>query len=118
MSFIEGTFQAIEGNGTQSLVFEGGYRYVFEMDFQTANNLSALGIWRIYIQKYYGSAQSIGVSCNTRASSTFTFEQTNQSVVVVDASSDIIFDFSFPNTSYASQRLSTSASLTVWRFPL
>ena len=118
-SFVEGTFQALEGNGTTTPVFEGGYRYMVEMDFQ-CNNISSSNIsqWRIFAYKYYGTANIIGNTCNTKASSTFTYEQNNLSTIVFDATSDIYLAISFPNAGYAGARLTTSASLTIWRFPL
>lgn len=119
LTFVEGTFRELEGNGTATLTFEGGYRYIFEMDFQ-CNNVGASGFsqWRIFAYKYYGTANVIGNTCNTRASSTFTYEQNNLSTVVCDATSDIYCAINFPNASYAGARLTPSASLTVWRFPL
>lgn len=118
LAFVEGTFQALAGNGSSTLDFEGGYRYVFEMDFQTPNNLSSFTQWRIFAYKYNGTANVIGNTCNTRASSTFTYEQNNLSTVVCDATSDIYIAINYPNAGYAGQRLSPSASLIVWRFPL
>jgi len=118
LTFVEGTFQALAGNGTSTLEFEGGYRYIFEMDFQTSNTANSFTQWRIFAYKYYGTANVIGNTCNTRGSSTFTYEQNNLSTVVCDATSDIYCAINYPNAGYSGQRLSTSASLTVWRFPL
>ena len=118
-TFVEGTFQALDGNGTGTISFEGGYRYMVEMDFQ-CNNVGPSGFsqWRIFAYKYYGTANVIGNTCNTRGSSTFTFEQNNLSTIVFDATSDVYIAISFPNAGYAGARMSTSASLTIWRWPL
>jgi hypothetical protein len=116
LSFVEGTFQAMEGN-SDILTFEGGYRYTFIYDFQPSNTSNAFGVWRAYATKYYGMQATAGLQLNTRLSSTFNFCQNNMSVVTIDGHSDVTTQINYPNASYK-QVPGLNTTLQVWRFPL
>ena len=108
--FQEGTFQALEGNGTNTLIWEGGYRYFIEMDYSSSNTTSAALVISAGGNKYYGG---VGFSDNmySRAYSVNN-DQKWLSSFTVDAHSDITTIFGYG--AYQSQ----NTTISVWRFPL
>ncbi len=108
--FQEGTFQAIEGSGTSTLTFEGGYRYLFELDFASSNTTTAVLVISSGGNKYYGNA-GYAENMYSRAYSTNN-DQKWFSAFTVDAHSDCTILMS--QGAYQSQNTTISA----WRFPL
>jgi hypothetical protein len=118
-TFVEGTFQALEGNGTATLTFEGGYKYYYTLDYagNHTGNVNTVGIFYITITKYYGSAtvrSNNGVFCYTRAYSTAPDQQL-MATNVLDAHSDFTLSFLF---SAGGKTQSPSSTLSIWRFPI
>jgi hypothetical protein len=108
--FQEGTFEAIEGNGTTTLTFEGGYRYFIQWDYASSNNYSSATFFTCGPIKYYGNVQTSGATLYSRQYST-TSDQRWLGSMVLDAHSDFTF---VTNNSNQSQ----SSTVSVWRFPL
>ena len=107
--FQEGTFQALEGNGTNQLTFEGGYRYFIEFDFASSHATSSAYTPNFAVYRYYGGS-GIGEVLYSRAYSAG-FDQKWLSSIVIDATSDIYTTYSSPNQSQ-------SSTISIWRFPL
>lgn len=107
--FKEGTFQALEGNGTTTLTFEGGYRYFIEWDFAASNTSSSAFTPSVSTYRYYGGG-GISEILYSRAYST-TSDQKWLGSLVIDATSDITVT---TNNSTQSQ----SSTISIWRFPL
>lgn len=114
-SFKEGTFTATSGNGTNTLTFGGGFRYMITLDFATPNSLSTFATFYIRAIKTYGSVTVTGNTCASRASSTLGFDQSWMSSICFDAHSDFTLSLIY---SLNSQRVSSSCLISIWRFPL
>lgn len=109
-NFVSGTFQAMEGNGTAILTFEGGFRYHFCLDWTAKNvsssaNTSTLATNKLYLNLansavIYSRAYSAGQDQQWRAT------------LSIDATADTTVTLS------GSKVLGTSAQLSIWRFPL
>lgn len=107
--FQEGSFQAIEGNGTSTLSFEGGYRYFIEFDFASSHATSSAYSPTFAVYKYYGTGGQ-GEVLYSRAYSAGN-DQKWLASIVIDATSDIYVVQASP---YQSQ----SSTISIWRFPL
>ena len=107
--FQEGTFQALEG-GTNTLIWEGGYRYFIEMDWGSSNTTTAVLVISAGGNKYYGGA-GFADNMYSRAYSVNN-DQKWLSSFVVDAHSDIT-----TTLAYGAYQ-SPNTTISVWRFPL
>jgi hypothetical protein len=112
LSFVGGTFQALSGNNTATLYFEGGFRYYFEDNFASSNTSNTSGTASLSVTRLFGS-QNYTEQLFTRNGGSSTNVQKWVGSLIADAVSDISVTY----TAAGSPR-SPSAQLVIWRVPL
>jgi hypothetical protein len=108
LAFVGGTFQALSGAGTNTLTFEGGYRYYVEHDLAHSTTVDVSAFPQLRVSRLYG-AGAFTANEYTRFSASGT--QKWNTCIVMDAISDLTVGMTFSNRS-------RSDTISIWRVPL
>lgn len=111
LTFVGGTFQALSGNDTATLYFEGGFRYYFEDNFASSNSANTAGTASLSVTRLFGS-QNYQEPLYSRSGAGSSVQKWF-GALIVDAVSDISVTYTI-----AQSPRSQSAQLVVWRVPL